>query len=222
MSSLEHIIVPVTPFVQNCSILVCRETKEAAIVDPGGDLDQIVTAVSHLNARVAKILVTHGHADHAGAVGATATHFDAPIIGPHADDLFWIESLKEQGARFGLTTARPFVPDVWLKDNDQVQLGNCTLRVLHCPGHTPGHVVFYHPESQLAVVGDVIFQGSIGRTDFPRGDYDTLIRSIRDHLFRLPEDTTFIPGHGPKSTFAHERRTNPFVGDHLFEGPSPT
>jgi hydroxyacylglutathione hydrolase len=216
MSTLDHIIVPVTPFVQNCSVLICKETKEAAIVDPGGDLDLIVTAVSHLNARITKILVTHGHADHAGAVGATAAHYNVPIIGPHADDLFWIDSLREQGARFGLTTARPFVPDVWLSDGDRVEVGTCVLQVLHCPGHTPGHVVFYHPASNLAVVGDVIFQGSIGRTDFPRGDHDTLIRSIRNHLFLLPEETTFIPGHGPKSTFAKEKKTNPFVGDHLF------
>lgn len=206
-------VVPVTPFQQNCSILVCRETMRAAVVDPGGDLDQILRAVENENAAVEKILVTHAHIDHAGGVAELAGQLQVPVEGPHRDDQFWIDMLPVQGREFGLTGSDKFVPDRWLEEGDQVTFGNILLEVHHCPGHTPGHVIFYQPDYKLAIVGDVLFRGSIGRTDFPRGDYDTLIQSIRGRLWPLGNDVQFIPGHGPVSTFGYERQTNPFVAD---------
>ena len=214
--SLKAAIVPVTPFQQNCSLLWCDETGLAAVVDPGGDLERIHAAVARAGVRLAKILLTHAHIDHAGATAALAESDGLLIEGPHRDDLFLIESLAEQGSRFGFTGARAFEPDRWLEDEDQVSLGNVVFDVRHCPGHTPGHVVFISNEARLAIVGDVLFQGSIGRTDFPRGNHDQLIASIRDRLFPLGDDITFIPGHGPVSTFGQERRANPFVADMLF------
>lgn len=204
-------IVPVTPFQQNCSILCCERTGKAAVVDPGGDTARILEAVEQAGMTVEKILVTHGHLDHAGAVAQLAELLRLPVEGPHRDDQFWIDGLAEQSQRFGFSGARPFTPDRWLEDGDTVTVGETVLQVLHCPGHTPGHVVFFSSEGRFAVVGDVLFQGSIGRTDFPRGDYATLIHSIREKLFPLGDDVQFLPGHGPTSTFGHERKTNPFV-----------
>jgi len=206
-------VVPVTPFQQNCSILVCLETMRAAVVDPGGDLEQIMQAVENENAVIEKILVTHAHIDHAGGVAELAGQLQVPVEGPHRDDQFWIDMLPVQGREFGLKGSSKFVPDRWLEEGDQVTFGNILLEVHHCPGHTPGHVIFYQPEYKLAIVGDVLFRGSIGRTDFPRGDYDTLIQSIRGRLWPLGDDVQFIPGHGPVSTFGYERQTNPFVAD---------
>ncbi|MCC5859068.1 MAG: MBL fold metallo-hydrolase [Ectothiorhodospiraceae bacterium] len=204
-------IVPVTPFQQNCSILCCQRTGKAAVVDPGGETGRILEAVEQAGVTVERILVTHGHLDHAGAVAELAERLRVPVEGPHRDDQFWIDGLAEQSQRFGFDGARPFTPDRWLEDGDTVTVGETELQVLHCPGHTPGHVVFFSPEGRFAVVGDVLFQGSIGRTDFPRGDHGTLIRSIREKLFPLGDDVQFLPGHGPASTFGHERKTNPFV-----------
>ena len=215
-AEIKAAIVPVTPFQQNCSVLWCARTKRGAVVDPGGDLDRVLEAVHEHGVALEKILVTHAHIDHAGAVAELAERLSLPVEGPHAEDTFWIERLEEQGAEFGLSGARAFAPDRWLADGDTVSIGEQTLGVLHCPGHTPGHVVFFHPGARLAVVGDVLFQGSIGRSDFPRGDHAALIASIRDKLWPLGDDVTFIPGHGPPSTFGQERRTNPFVGDALF------
>ncbi|MDP6774944.1 MAG: MBL fold metallo-hydrolase [Rhodospirillales bacterium] len=209
-------IIPVTPFQQNCSLLWCASTNKGAIVDPGGDLDHVLGAVDEHGVALEKILVTHAHIDHAGAVAELAERLGLPIEGPHTEDTFWIERLEEQGAEFGISGARTFAPDRWLEDGDTVTIGGQELRVLHCPGHTPGHVVFFHDGARLAVVGDVLFQGSIGRSDFLRGDHATLISSIRDKLWPLGDDVTFIPGHGPPSTFGEERRSNPFVGDTLF------
>lgn len=209
---MRYAIVPVTPFQQNCTLFWCEKTKEGAVIDPGGDLDRILAVVEREGIRLVKILVTHGHMDHAGGVADLADRLGLPIEGPHIDDAFWIDGMAQQGRMFGLPSARPFVPGRWLKDGDTVSLGELTLDVLHCPGHTPGHVVFYHAPSHLAQVGDVIFAGSIGRTDFPRGDYDTLIRSIREKLFPLGDEVEFIPGHGPMSTLGEERKFNPFCG----------
>ena len=205
-------IVPVTAFQQNCTLLWCTETNKAAFVDPGGDLPKLKDAVRQTGVEVEKILVTHGHMDHCGQAGMLAKELGVPIEGPHEDDRFWIAQFAEDGARFGMV-GETFEPDRWLVDGDTVTVGNLMIDVIHCPGHTPGHVVFHHAPSKLAIVGDVIFQGSIGRTDFPRGDYDTLIRSITTQLWPLGDEMQFVPGHGPMSTFGAERRSNPFAGD---------
>ncbi|MDJ0878209.1 MAG: MBL fold metallo-hydrolase [Halieaceae bacterium] len=211
--SIKVSIVPVTPYQQNCSILKCETTGRAAIVDPGGDIDRVLAAVEQMNATVEKILLTHGHMDHCGASAELRDRLEIPIEGPAQGDAFWIDKLPEWCRMSGLPEAPPFVPDRWLEDGDTVTVGEQTLKVFHCPGHTPGHVVFLHDEQRLAWVGDVLFQGSIGRTDFPRGNHAELVSSIRDKLFPLGDDITFIPGHGPTSNFGHERATNPFVAD---------
>lgn len=210
---MELIVVPVTFLQQNCSVLRCPATGRGAVVDPGGDLDRVQQAIDELGVQVETILQTHAHIDHAGASAELARRLEVPIVGPHRDDLFWIEALPEQGRRWGVSPAEPFEPERWLEGGDTVRFGDVELEVKHCPGHTPGHVVFFHRPGRLALVGDVLFHGSIGRTDFPRGDYDTLIRSIRDELLPLGDDVTFVPGHGPTSTFGDERRTNPFLLD---------
>ncbi len=212
--SLSVAIVPVTAFAQNCCILMCNATKAAAIIDPGGDIERILQQVNAMGARAEKILLTHAHIDHAGGTAELARHLNLPIEGPQEGDLFWIQGLPQQSAMFGFPQAEIFTPDRWLNDGDKVQVGEVELDVIHCPGHTPGHVVFYSAADQLAIVGDVMFQGSIGRTDFPKGNHAELVSSIRDKLFPLGDDITFIPGHGPESTFGQERRTNPFVSDH--------
>lgn len=207
------VVIPVTPFMQNCSVLICEQSRRCAVVDPGGDLERIVAATQDADAQVEKILVTHAHIDHAGGVAELAERLGVPVEGPQREDQFWIDALPAQSARFGFPPARAFVPDRWLEQDDRVSFGDVELAVRHCPGHTPGHVIFFQAGARLAVVGDVLFRGSIGRTDFPRGDHATLIRSIREQLWPLGDDVQFIPGHGPTSTFGEERRSNPFVGD---------
>ncbi len=209
------VVIPVTPFMQNCSVLICETSRRCAVVDPGGDLERIVAATQDADAEVEKILVTHAHIDHAGGVAELAERLEVPVEGPQREDQFWIDALPEQSARFGFPPARAFVPDRWLEQDDRVSFGDVELAVRHCPGHTPGHVIFFQAQARLAVVGDVLFRGSIGRTDFPRGDHATLIRSIREQLWPLGDDVQFIPGHGPTSTFGEERRSNPFVGDEV-------
>lgn len=209
-------VVPVTAFEQNCSIVWCERTQRAAVVDPGGDLDRVLASVSQHGLTLEKILITHAHVDHAGATAELARRYSLPIEGPHVDDGFWIDQMPAQAKMFGFPPSEPFVPDRWLVQGDRVQVGEVQFEVLHCPGHTPGHVVFFQRESRFAIVGDVIFSGSIGRTDFPRGNHDQLLRSIRENLFPLGDDVTFLPGHGPTSTFGEERRSNPFVADRLF------
>jgi hydroxyacylglutathione hydrolase len=206
-------VVPVTPFQQNCSVLFCEVSSQITIVDPGGDLDKIMQAVNEFGGKIEKIFVTHAHIDHAGGVAELAEKLDLPIEGPHRDDQFWIDMLEEQAAMFDFPVAKKFEPDRWLQQGDKVEFGDVSLDVHHCPGHTPGHVIFHQLETELAIVGDVLFKGSIGRTDFPRGDHETLISSIRQRLWPLGDDVKFIPGHGPTSTFGHERKTNPFVRD---------
>lgn len=212
--SLKYKIVPVTPFEQNCTLLWCTETHKAAVVDPGGDLDRILAAAEDQGVILEKILLTHAHIDHAGGTAELAKSAGLPIEGPHKDDNFWIQGLAMQAQMFGFPAPEVFTPNRWLEDGDTATVGNETLEVLHTPGHTPGHVVFFHRGSKLAQVGDVLFNGSIGRTDFPKGDYNTLIHSIREKLFPLGDDVSFICGHGPMSTFGQERATNPFVSDH--------
>lgn len=212
MPPLRAAIVPVTPFEQNCSLLWCTKTMRGVLVDPGGDLDRLKLAISRAGITVEKLLITHGHMDHCGMAGVLARDLGVPIEGPHQDDLFWIESLDDPSKRYGLE-GESFTPDRWLHDGDTVTFGEVEMQVIHCPGHTPGHVVFFHEVTRLAVVGDVLFQGSIGRTDFPRGNHEDLVASITERLWPLGNDVTFIPGHGPTSTFGHERLTNPFVAD---------
>lgn len=206
-------VVPVTPFQQNCSILVDEATGKAAVVDPGGDLERIEEVLAKTGATLEKILVTHGHLDHCSGAAELRRRTGVPIEGPQREDLFWIEKLPQSAAQYGFPPAEVFEPDRWLEDGDEVTVGGATLQVRHCPGHTPGHVVFFSAPEKLAIVGDVLFAGSIGRTDFPRGNHAQLLRSIREKLWPLGDDVTFIPGHGPASTFGDERETNPFVGD---------
>lgn len=210
---LRYQTIPVTPFEQNCSIVWCDETMKAAIVDPGGNLPQLVAAVKALGLTLEQIWVTHAHIDHAGGVGELAEQLNLPIIGPHPGDQFWIDNLPTAAQNYGFAPAIAFKPTRWLADEDTVSIGNCTLDVRHCPGHTPGHVVFHSPEAKRAFVGDVLFAGSIGRTDFPQGNHQDLLDSIRNRLWPMGNDTVFIPGHGPESTFGQERRTNPYVHD---------
>jgi glyoxylase-like metal-dependent hydrolase (beta-lactamase superfamily II) len=210
---LKAAIIPVTPFQQNCTLFWCDETMEGALVDPGGEADRLLAVVAEQGVTLTKLLVTHGHLDHAGAVADLQDRLSLPVEGPHRDDAFWIEGMAEQAKRFGFPEGRPFTPSRWLEDGDTVTLGALTLAVIHCPGHTPGHVVFHEPEAGLMQVGDVLFRGSIGRTDFPKGDHAALLSSIRDKLFPLGDDVTFIPGHGPHGTLGEERRANPFVGE---------
>lgn len=210
---LKATIIPVTPFQQNCSLLWCDETMKGAVVDAGGDVASILAAIEKNGVDVEKILITHGHLDHAGGAAELAEKLDIPIEGPHKEDKFWIDDIPEHSAKYGFPGGRSFDPDRWLEGGDTVSFGNIIMDVYYCPGHTPGHVVFHHGPSKLALVGDVIFQNSIGRTDFPRGDHATLIKSIREQLWPLGNDTTFISGHGALSTFGQERISNPFVKD---------
>jgi len=206
-------VIPVTAFEQNCSLLWCERTQEGVVVDPGGDLDRILQAAENARVTLVKILITHAHIDHAGGTAALAKRLGIPIEGPQREDRFWIDLLPEQSVQFGFPPAAAFTPDRWLENGDTVSFGSEELEVLHCPGHTPGHIVFFHRGARLAIVGDVLFKGSIGRTDFPRGDYDMLVRSIRERLWPLGDDVMFVPGHGPLSTFGEERRSNPFVAE---------
>ena len=208
-------ILPVTPFEQNCSLLICESSNKSIIVDPGGDIEKILETLNKESTEVEKILLTHGHLDHCGATKQLKDILNVPVEGPHIDDQFWIDQLEEQSARYGFPKAEVFIPDRYLEDNEEVFFGNITLTTKHCPGHTPGHVIFFSPVYKLAIVGDVLFHGSIGRTDFPRGDHDTLIVAITTKLWPLGNDVTFIPGHGPTSTFGEERKSNPYVSDSI-------
>ncbi|HYC02737.1 MAG TPA: MBL fold metallo-hydrolase [Azospirillaceae bacterium] len=212
-SPLKVAVIPVTAFQQNCSIVWCTATKRAAVCDPGDGVDTILDLLAKQGLTLERILVTHAHVDHAAAVADLAERTGVPIDGPQREDQFWIDRLAQDGAGYGMTHARPFTPTRWLEEGDTLTVGELSFQVLHCPGHTPGHVVFHNDAARFALVGDVLFQGSIGRTDFPRGDHNALIRSVRDKLFPLGDDVTFLPGHGQPSTFGQERMTNPYVSD---------
>jgi hydroxyacylglutathione hydrolase len=210
---LQFAVIPVTPFRQNCSLVWCERTGKAALIDPGGESDHLLAAIARHGLTLDRLLLTHGHLDHVGAAGLLASQRGLTIEGPQIEDAFLLDTLPQQAALFGFPPTAAFRPQRWLHDGDTVSVGDITLHVLHCPGHTPGHVVFHHPESRIAFVGDVLFKGSIGRTDFERGDHNTLLDSIRNKLWPLGDDTRFIPGHGTDSTFGWERQHNPFVGD---------
>lgn len=210
--TLKYKIIPVTPFAQNCSVIWCAKSKLAAVVDPGGELEKVRSVLDEQSLELDKILITHAHLDHAGGTAELARATGVPIIGPHTADQFWIDLLPEQCAQFGFA-GEVFAPDQWLEHGDTIKLGSLTFDVIHCPGHTPGHVVFVEQAQNFAAVGDVLFQGSIGRSDFPQGNQAHLVSSIRDRLFPLGDAIEFIPGHGPMSNFGHERKTNPFVAD---------
>ncbi|MBL8666551.1 MAG: MBL fold metallo-hydrolase [Rhodospirillales bacterium] len=210
---MRYTIVPVTPFQQNCTVIWCEKTMKGAVVDPGGDVDRILKAADEHAVSLEKILLTHGHLDHAGGAAQLGKRCSLPVEGPHIGDKFWLEGMAQQCRVFGVPTMPPVTPDRWLAAGDRVQVGETELEVRHCPGHTPGHIVFVDAGGRLVLVGDVLFAGSIGRTDFPGGDHDTLIASIREQLFPLGDDVAFIPGHGPMSTLGAERRHNPFVAD---------
>jgi len=212
-ATLKCEIIPVTAFQQNCSLVWDPTTMLGTLVDAGGDIERLLERVRHHGVTLEKLLVTHGHLDHAGGVADLAEQLKLPVEGPHRDDEFWIQGMPEAGRNYGFPPLRSFTPDRWLVDGDTVTVGTMSFDVIHCPGHTPGHVVFHHAPSKAAFVGDVIFQNSIGRTDFPRGNHADLIRSIRDKLFPLGDDITFVPGHGPLSTFGRERQVNPHVSD---------
>jgi len=209
---LKAAIIPVTPLQQNCTLLWCTATMRGAFVDPGGDLPRLKGAAEQAGVTIEKILLTHGHIDHCGGAGIFAEQLGVAIEGPHRHDMFWIERLEQDGIKYGVV-GRPFEPSRWLEDGDCVSVGELTLDVRHCPGHTPGHVVFHHPESNLALVGDVLFKGSVGRWDFPHGNQQDLLRSITTRLWPMGDETAFVPGHGQMSTFGYERATNPYVGD---------
>jgi glyoxylase-like metal-dependent hydrolase (beta-lactamase superfamily II) len=208
---MEFTILPVTPYQQNCS-LVWDAQGRAALIDPGGEADRLRAEVARRGLTLESILLTHGHLDHVGAAPELREALGIPIIGPQCEEQFWLDILPQQAELFGFPPAQTFSPDRWLEDGDHVEVGETSFEVLHCPGHTPGHVVFYQPQARLAFVGDVLFKGSIGRSDFPRGDHAALLAAIRQKLFPLGDDVRFVPGHGAMSTFGHERRENPFVG----------
>jgi len=209
-------IIPVTAFHQNCSLLWCDQSLDAVLIDAGGDVALLRQQVEELGLKLTAVWLTHGHLDHAGGAQDLREQLGLPVIGPSKADDFWLAGIEQQSRTYGLAGMRNVVPDTWLNDGDSVQVGSESLTVISAPGHTPGHVVFYHAKQQLAWVGDVIFAGSIGRTDFPLGDHDTLVASITEKLWPLGDSVSFIPGHGPESTFGVERRTNPFVADSKF------
>ena len=208
---IRAVLAPVTPLQQNCTIVWCVRTQKAAIIDPGGEVPRLLEALKAYKLTLEKIWITHGHLDHAGGAAALQEATGCPIEGPHPDDAFWIDEITTSGAKWGMPEARSFTPDRWLKEGDKVTVGALDFDILECPGHTPGSVVLFNNAHRFCFMGDVLFQGSVGRTDFPYGDHDTLIASIRDKLLPLGDDVAFLPGHGPASTIGEERRSNPFL-----------
>lgn len=207
----QRLTIPVTAFEQNCSLVWCDETNDAALIDPGGDIPRLMAQVTARKLNLKSLWLTHAHIDHAGATGTLAREHQLPIEGPHPGDQFWIDALPQQSQMFGFPQAEQFAPTRWLADGDTLQIGHCTLQALHCPGHTPGHVVLFEPSTRHAFVGDVLFAGGIGRTDFPGGNHAHLIHAIKHKLLPLGDDITFTPGHGAESTFGEERRYNPYL-----------
>jgi glyoxylase-like metal-dependent hydrolase (beta-lactamase superfamily II) len=208
-------IIPVTPLQQNTSLIWSRETMEGVFVDPGGETDRLMAAAEQFGVKIVGVWLTHGHLDHAGAAEAVRERTGCPVIGPHRDDQWLLDEIEAQGAKYGIADGKNVTPDRYLEDGDTLELAGETFHVAHCPGHTPGHVVIYHQAGQLAFVGDVLFRGSVGRTDFPRGNHQQLIDSITQKLWPLGPHMRFVPGHGPMSTFGQERQDNPFVADQV-------
>ncbi|MGR6839865.1 MBL fold metallo-hydrolase [Aliivibrio wodanis] len=213
--SLQYQIIPVTSYQQNCSIVWCDETMKGVVIDPGGDVKLLKQAIDALKIEVVNLVLTHGHLDHVGGTQELAAITNAPVVGPHKEDNFWLQGLPKQSHMFGFPHTDAFEPTTWLNEGDVVKFGNQELNVVHTPGHTPGHVVLFNQEAKMAFVGDVLFKGGVGRSDFPKGDHETLIASIKTKLWPLGNEMKFVPGHGPESTFGHERKTNPFVADEM-------
>jgi hydroxyacylglutathione hydrolase len=211
MAKLKALIIPVTPFQQNCALVFDEEVKRGAIVDPGGDVPDILKAIEQSNVKIEKILLTHGHIDHAGGAAELRDALGVQIEGPHVDDLFLLNDLPKSGAKYGMVDARIVVPDRWLKDGDEVTVAGLKFSILHAPGHSPGSVIFFNDVNRFALMGDVLFQGSVGRTDFPYGSHETLMKSIKEKILPLGDDVVFLPGHGPASQIGAERKTNPFI-----------
>jgi len=208
---MKIIVIPVTPYEQNCSLIICEETKKAAIVDPGGDVEHILSIVEQHAVTVDKVLLTHGHLDHVGGTEAVAKTLNVPIIGPEKEDLFWMEQLEAQSQRFGFPLHTSFMPTAWLEENEVVEVGNIKLKVLHIPGHTPGHIALLDEKTQQVIVGDILFNGGIGRSDFPRGNQFDLVKGIKNKLLTLAPETIVYPGHGPTTTIGREKISNPFL-----------
>jgi len=221
-SSIQLKIIPVTPLQQNCSMLWDADTMEGVFVDPGGEPEKLMKEAENHGVTIKELWLTHGHLDHAGGAEDLRKTIGAKVIGPHKEDLFWLEQIEASWAKYGMSgMGKDVIPDRYLEDGDELRLGQTVFKVLHTPGHTPGHVIIYNADLKIAFVGDVLFRGSIGRTDFPRGDHATLIKSIQTKLWPLGADMRFIPGHGPASTFGQERADNPFVGDRVIGGSAP-
>jgi glyoxylase-like metal-dependent hydrolase (beta-lactamase superfamily II) len=210
---MEIRIIPVTPLQQNTSMIWSTETLEGVFIDPGGEIDRLMGAADEFGVKIVAVWLTHGHLDHAGAATAVSERTGCPIIGPHEDDQWLLDDIEAQGAKYGIADGKNVIPTRYLNDGDELELAGLKFGVVHTPGHTPGHVVIYSEEGQLAFVGDVIFRGSIGRTDFPKGNHQQLIDSITAKLWPLGKQMRFVPGHGPMSTFGQERMDNPFVAD---------
>lgn len=208
---MKIVVIPVTPFQQNCSLVICEETKIAAIVDPGGEHSRILTAIKNNNVTVDKIILTHGHLDHVGDTQPLAEALNIPIIGPEKEDDFWLSQLEMQCTMFGFPHTKSFTPTQWLEEGDVVTVGNIKLDILHIPGHTPGHIALYDVQSGQIIVGDILFNGAIGRSDFPRGNHQQLVSGIKEKLLSLPEETVVFPGHGPTTTIGKEKRSNPYL-----------
>ncbi len=208
---MKIVVIPVTPYQQNCSLVICEETNKAAIVDPGGEVERILSAVKNHNVTVDKIILTHGHLDHVGGTEALAESLNIPVIGPEKEDAFWLNELEQQSKMFGFPKATSFLPTRWLEEGDHVEVGNIKLSVLHIPGHTPGHITLFDAVSKQIIVGDILFNGAVGRSDFPRGNHQQLISGIKQKLLTLPEETVVFPGHGPTTTIGRERISNPYL-----------
>lgn len=215
-SSIEVSVIPVTPFAQNCSLVVCRETNKAALIDPGGDVERLKQALSDANCCLESVFLTHGHLDHVGGAKVIADAYQVDIIGPHQGDAFWLDALDQQSAMFNFPLTKPFRPHKWLQHGESITVGNAELEVRFTPGHTPGHVIFIHHDSKRLFVGDVLFKGSVGRTDFPMGNSAQLKQSIVEQIYNLPDDYVVYPGHGPTTEVGHEKRTNPFTASTQF------
>jgi hydroxyacylglutathione hydrolase len=211
MAKLSVRIIPVTPFQQNCSLVVDEDSKIAAIVDPGGDVPLILEAVKTAGVKVEKILITHGHIDHAGGAAELAASLGVKVEGPHIADKMFLDDLPARGEAYGMKGSRVVTPDRWLVEGDEVTVGALKFSVIEAPGHSPGSVVLFNDENKFALMGDVLFQNSIGRTDLKGGDHDTLIRSIKEKILPLGDDVVFLPGHGAASRIGDERLTNPFI-----------
>ncbi|WP_166368766.1 MBL fold metallo-hydrolase [Psychromonas sp. SA13A] len=208
---MKIVVIPVTPYQQNCSLVICETTKKAAVVDPGGEVERIISAIKNHQVTVDKIILTHGHLDHVGGTEPLMQRLNVPVIGPEKEDAFWLETLEQQSQMFSFPKTSSFLPTQWLQEGDVIEVGDIKLDVLHVPGHTPGHVALFDANSKQIIVGDILFNGSIGRTDFPRGDHGQLISGIKQKILTLPEETVVFPGHGPTTTIGREKVSNPYL-----------